>query len=112
MNANDQLADYTCTENYYTHFTGILFTDGVRALCETFECYWFLDIICSYQRQLRNEEFQSWKLMRAKGTSAIVTCDNGNGRILIEQLIPFTDFEPSGATVWLENNVALLPSER
>jgi hypothetical protein len=50
--------------------------------------------------------------MRAKGTSAIITCDNGNGRILIEQLIPFTDFEPSRATVWLENNVALLPSEK
>jgi len=44
MYANDELEEYTCTENYYKHLYGIVYTDGVRALCHKFECYWFLDL--------------------------------------------------------------------
>ena len=89
----------------------MLYTDGVRALCSEFECYWFLDVIVSYQHQLSHEEFQVWTLQKEGDVSAIVKCSDGNGNELVAQQIPFTDFKASKATVWVEFNVALLPSE-
>lgn len=111
MSANELLSDYTCTENYYRHYTGLVYTAGIQALCSSFQCYWFLDVIASYQYKLKNEDFQVWKLVKREDDSAMVTCEDGNGNILVQQWIPFTDFEMSGATVWLECNVILLPSE-
>ncbi len=111
MNANDQLREHTCTDNYYKHNFGAVFTDGVKALCEMFACYWFLDIIVSYQPELETEEFQVWKLTRNEDNTAIVICSNGNGKTLKQQKIPFTDFAAQEATVWVESGVILLPSE-
>jgi len=111
MNANDQLREHNFSDNYYKHNLGAVFTDGVRALCEMFACYWFLDIIVSYQPELTNEEFQVWKLLRHEDSTAIVSCSNGNGKTLKQQKIPFTDFAAQEATVWVEFNVILLPIE-
>ena len=110
MNANEKLREYNSTEGYYRHQFGLLFTDGVYALCELFKCYWFIDIVASYQPKLRHEEFQVWKLIRT-GSTAIVVCEDGNHKLLVKQNIPFTDFDADQATVWVENNVILLPSE-
>jgi hypothetical protein len=111
MTANELLSHYNCTENYYKHNAGLVYTDGVQALCSNFQCYWFLDVIASYQYKLKDEEFQAWKLIKQENDSALMTCDDGNGNILFQQRIPYTDFEMSGATVWIERNVILLPSE-
>jgi hypothetical protein len=111
-NANNKFKHYTCTDNYYRHFTGMLYTDGVQALCEEFECYWFLDVVGSYQYKLTKEEFQVWFLQKEEHGSAVVTCSDGNDRILVTQQIPFTDFQAKQAIIWVEFNVALLPSER
>jgi len=111
MNANDHLKEHICSDNYHQHNFGIIFTDGAKALCDKFACYWFLDIVASYQPQLQSEEFQVWKLARNAGNTAIVTCEDGSGQSLIQQKIPFTDFEPQEATIWMENGVILLPSE-
>lgn len=110
MNANDLFKDYNCTDHYYKHMKSIVYTDGVRALCAKFKCYWFLDIIVSYQGTLKDEEFQVWKLERTD-SNALVTCGDGNGNIFVGQKIEYTDFEADTATFWLENNVILLPSE-
>ena len=111
MNANDQLKEYNCSDNYYKYNFGLIITDGVKALAEQFECFWFLDIIASYQGQLKNEEFQVWKLTKHDGDKATVTCDDGNDRIIKTQKIPYTDFSANEATVWVEFGTALLPSE-
>lgn len=110
-NANDQLREYSCSDNYYRYNFGMVYTDGVKALCEKFECYWFLDIIVSYQPQLKDEEFQVWSLGKNEDDSAIVICTNGNDRILKTQKIEYTDFPCDEAVVWVEFGVALLPSE-
>ena len=70
-----------------------------------------LNVILSYQSKMRQEDFQVWKLERNENASAKVICSNGNGKQLISQKIPFTDFKPNEGTVWIENNVILLPSE-
>ncbi len=113
MNANDQLSEHNCTENYYQHNFGMKFTDGVKALCDQFECYWFLDIVVSYQPELElaEEDFQVWKLKKNDDGSAVVTCTNGNDKVLKQQRISFTDFKADEATVWVEADVILLPSE-
>ena len=110
-NANDQLKGYNCSDYYYKHSFGMLYTDGARAMAEMFECYWFLDIIVSYQPQLKDHEFQVWSLGRNGDHSAIVLCSDGNDKILKSQEIPYTDFKPTDATLWVENGVILLPSE-
>lgn len=111
MNANDQLREHTCTDNYYRHQFGMLYTDGILALCEKFECYWLLDLVCSYQKGLRNEEFQVWTLKKNEDETATVTCTDGNDGILRTQKIAWTDFKADVATVWVEGEVVLLPSE-
>jgi len=112
MNANDTLSHHNCTDDYHKYNFGLIITDGALALAEKFECFWFLDIIASYQPKLQQEEFQVWRLKRDDNSSeANVTCDNGNGKILRKQRIPFTDFSANEATIWVESGVALLPSE-
>lgn len=111
MNANDYLQEHNCTENFYGHQFGMMYTDGVKALCEKFECYWFLDIVVSYQPILRYTEMQVWKLEKTGDSSAVVKCEDGNGKVLVTQDIPYTDFEPARATIWVEEVIILLPSE-
>jgi len=110
-NVNDELREYNCSDNYYKYGFGMVITDGVKELCDRFQCFWFVDVVCSYQSSLGAEEFQSWKLLKNPDSSALVTCDNGNGKILKSQRIPWTDFDADVANVWCEGNVVLLPSE-
>jgi len=110
MNANDELREYNCTENYYRHYN-LQITDGAKALADKFGCYWFLDIIASYQQYLKDEEFQVWTLKKNEDSAAVVICTDGNNRVIKTQQIPFTDFNADEATVWVENGIALLPSE-
>lgn len=110
-NANDELKGFTGTEHYYGHTSNMIYTDGIKALCERFNCYWLIDIICSYQPQLRMEPFQAWSLGVNENHSAIVICTDGNDNILRTQDIPFTDFEAREATIWVECLTILLPSE-
>ncbi len=111
VHANDLIEECTCTESYYkTIIKNFYHTDGVKTLCDKFECFWFLDIVVSYQPELKGQEFQVWELER-KGNSATVICHDGNDNQLVKQEIPFTDFEPDTAVIWVEGNVALLPTE-
>ena len=111
MKANDELRQYRSTDNYYRHPLRMLFTDGVKALCDKFECYWFLDVVCSYQPGLKGEDFQVWSLNVNEDCSAKVICTDGNGQTLKTQNIMFTDFRAKFAEIWIEGNVILLPSE-
>jgi hypothetical protein len=67
MNANDQLADYTCTDNHYNHFTGILFTDGVRALCETLNVTGSLILFAVINASCKMKNFEYGNFQEQKG---------------------------------------------
>ena len=113
-NVNDELREYNCSDNYYKYNFGLVITDGVKALAEKFQCFWFVDVIASHQPKLRVEEFQVWSLGKNEDSSAIVLCTDGNDRVLVSQNIPWTDFEADVATVWVEAGevlVCFLPSE-
>lgn len=102
----------------------LLATDGVAWLCEKASSYWLMDVISSYQSSIQRnaklaslKDFQAWKLV-VKDNSGVVTCTDGNdGKPLIKQKIPYTDFPLEEMKIWVEPSenstmVAMLPSER
>jgi hypothetical protein len=112
ISANDSLRHYNGTEQYYKYKMGLMLTDGSKALADKYSAWWLLDVIMSHQPRLAGEEFQQWKLEKNGETKAIVSCDDGNGKVILKQTITYTDFEADTATLWVENKVIMLPSER
>jgi hypothetical protein len=98
---------------YYKATLGHKMTVGVKELCDEQQSYWLVDAIISYQlyATVKKEAFQAWKLKRIKDDRFSLTCDDGNGNILITQKIPFSDFKEDSCTIWLCDKVLLLPSE-
>lgn len=110
------LAQFTGTENWYRHFfaRNILYTDGIQYMANAAGAYWLIDEIALMQTepQFKKHEFQNWTLkVNLEGSTAILTCDDGNYRIFYEKKIPFTDFPLDEIRIYFVNNVILLPSE-
>lgn len=126
LSANESLIGYNGTETIYKRdLMKLHYTIGVKTIAQDYHSYWFLDIIESYQKKLKNEDFQVWKLERdlvflvvdgikkvtERKDSFIVVCEDGNENILIQQKIPFSDFPFDFYNVWIQNNIIYLPSE-
>lgn len=107
-----ELVQFTGTERYYkfSPLSKLVLTDGVKYLADKAGAYWLLDIIVSYQHQLRNEGFQDW-VLTVKDGKGIVTCTDGNSKQLVKQQIDFTDFPLDGISLYCMDGVILLPSE-
>jgi hypothetical protein len=112
------LDQFTGTENWYKHPLNpkITYADGAKYLAEVGGAYWLLDEIALANRfdsVVRREEFQVWQLKKMGETSeATLECEDGNGRRVFAKNIPYTDFPLSSVTLYCENNVIYLPSER
>ncbi|MCA1419475.1 DUF6876 family protein [Bradyrhizobium sp. BRP23] len=108
------LAQFTGSEHVYRHglLRSITYTEGVQYLAEKAAAYWLIDAVASYQHEapVKGEEFQVWRL-KVEGSRAVLTCEDGNERKLVEQQIEFTDFPLDHIDLWVENGVILLPSE-
>lgn len=111
--ANDKLVNYWGTSGYFPYLNGMHLTDGTGALGKKFHCFWFLDVIASYQDDVRlgTEEPQIWKLIKNPDGSADVICTDGNKKELVRQHFEGTDFSEDEATVYVANRIAYLPSE-
>jgi hypothetical protein len=61
---NNELKQFTGSEYLYKYILGLKITEGVKFACQTAKCWWFADIIASYQldERIRKEEFQVWTL--------------------------------------------------
>ncbi|NQE36740.1 hypothetical protein E5S67_04505 [Microcoleus sp. IPMA8] len=81
------LQHFCGSEQYYRHFLGLCYTDGVKYLAENAQCFWLLDAIGSHQpranRIHRLTEFQLWFLhvgnahefiKPKRGNAAVLTC--------------------------------------
>ena len=55
-------------------------------------------------------EFQSWKLF-VQNKKGRLELQDGNGKVLRKQEIPYTDFPLKEINLYLTDNVLLLPSE-
>lgn len=105
-----------CADSLYAINFGFKCTNNVYKLASMADCFWFLDIIVSYQfeKKFRNHrDFQVWTLIMNKtGKGAKVVAEDGNGNKLASQRISYTDFPLSeGLTLWLIDDTIILPKE-
>lgn len=106
------LKEFTGTENYYLNFTGIKYTDGIKYLAEKAGAYWLIDLVGSYQHQLKEVPFQLWVLKVNKNKTAVITCqEDSNLPVIIEQKIQHTDFPLKELMCYCIGGILLLPSE-
>ena len=104
-----------CSEAYhkyssFTHYPVV--TDGVIALAEAAGCYWFLDIIGSYQGDARlDPHFQVWTLVVNLDKKAGAVNGFNDKTLILSQDIPFTDFPLDAVKLYLMDGIILLPSE-
>jgi hypothetical protein len=114
-----QLSAFYGSENLYQRSTPILiyYTDGIKWLQENANCYWLTDLIASYQttefKQANDRQF--WKLV-VTDSSAVITCDDGDGNISVTQSIEYTNFPLPCLSIWVEiqsngRTFIYLPSE-
>ena len=121
------LPHFTGTEEYHRIRypwlrKDFMLTDGAKYLADKAgviggTAYWLIDIIASYQREkpVKDESFQTWKLT-VKESVGKVSCEDGNGRILVTQDIPFADFALDEVSLYVTSDdfngiVVMLPSE-
>ena len=111
-----ELAQFTGTENYY-QYHNMLLTDGTYYLSEKAGCFWLMDLIYSHNLENRwfgKEGFITCKLI-VQDTSGDVVFDDGNGNILANQHIPFTDFPLDNIQLYIVRGdrqfVVMLPGE-
>ena len=108
------------TEHYYKHFTGLKYTDGIKYLADKTNCYWFIDIIASYQQSkltdafgyVKDIHFQIWRLRITENSKGLVTMSEDIDKpILVSQCIEYTDFPLDEIEVLCIDGVILLKSE-
>lgn len=110
------LQQFSGTEQWYRHSLArhILYTDGVQYMAEHGGAYWLIDEIALAQHRTSNlarKPFQVWRLTVHADHSAMLTCDDGNEQLLRRKTIAYTDFPLAEITLYVTNQVILLPSE-
>lgn len=112
------LDNCTGTEQWHRHFSGHLYTDGVKRLAELCQAYWLIDSIMAHQhsKAARDNHWQLWILdvvNSAVDSRAALTMQLDTDQpVLIRQEIPYTDFPLDGRTrLYFIDGVLLLPSE-
>ena len=95
-----------CEQPYFRHtgFCRIDYTDGIKFLQDKVGCLWLTNAIASYQTSKFKaiNERQFWKLtVNLESHAGILTCDDGDGNILVNRSIPYTDFPLSEIRIWV-----------
>jgi hypothetical protein len=110
----EDLRQFTGTEHWYRHglLPHITFTDGAKHVADAGGAYWLIDEIATAQliKEVKGEEFQHW-VLKVKDSCATLTCDDGNGNIVYQKEISFTDFPLEKVEFFFCNDVIHLPSE-
>lgn len=112
MLTQDSLAHFTGSETFTRYLGGYILSEGALHVAKEAGAFWLMDAIVSHQCEpkVAKEEFQVWKLA-VDGDSALLTCDDGNGNVVVTQAIHFTDFPLKAITLWVQNKTIFLPSE-
>lgn len=109
------LQTFIGTTEYYRHWSGMRFTDGVKFLANTANAYWLLDVIASSQPKAlldpALQEFQLWELHVRPDHSATVVCSRDSEDVAFRQEIEHTDFPLEYVRLYVEQGVILLPTE-
>lgn len=113
--AQSDLANLTGSERWFRHSVArhILYTEGVQHVAEHGGAYWLIDEIVFAQAvpAVSSQEFQMWRLAVNANQSAILTCDDGNGRVVFTKSLVFTDFPLPEVRFYFTDNTILLTNE-
>lgn len=112
----EELRQFIGTENWYRHtlVPKVLYTDGVKYLAERAGAYWLIDAISFRQMEavIAGLSFQVWKLkVNLAKSSAVLECSDGNGKVVHQSNIEYTDFPLPETQLYFVDNVLLLTSE-
>jgi hypothetical protein len=95
-----------------------LITAGVKYLCGEAQSWWLVDAIASHQtsRRVAAQEFQVWHLKLNGSGGALLYADNGDGKKIASQQIPYTDFPLPAIKLYCVRNpgqrpIVMLPNE-
>ena len=109
------LADFTGTTCYYRISKQHLLTDGTQYLAERAGCYWIMDAVSSHVTEIGTTDWFVVVRIEVEDHQAVMRYEDGNGRELARQAIPYTDFALANLTlfaVWdTQHWVIMLPSE-
>lgn len=103
---------------YRDRLTGIKYSDGVKYITENGYAWFISDALAviKLKPKVRTESFLTVKLKLCPSNKAVLTIDDGgkNGespKVLHRQYYDWTDAKV-GITLFYENDLLLLPSER
>ena len=85
------LAHFTGTTCYYRISKQHLLTDGTHYLVEQAGCYWIMDAVSSHLVEIGTVDWFILVGIEVEDQSAIMRYEDGNGRELARQAIPYTD---------------------
>jgi hypothetical protein len=111
------LNQFVGTQQYYRHWTRLLYTDGVQYVAEEGGAYWLIDAIASWQTSSKVtqdpmlKKFQVWTLKVNPERSAILSCERDTNDVAFTQKIEYSDFPLSEIQFYLTQGVLMLPSE-
>jgi hypothetical protein len=108
------LAQFTGSEQWFKHWLGPVYTEGVKHVADTAGAYWLIDSIVINQTRpkIKREEFQLWILTTdLEKHSATLRCEDGNGHVVYKERIPYTDFVLAELRLYFTDGTLLLPSE-
>lgn len=109
------LLQFTGTECLWRHplVRTVAYTDGARHVAQQGGAYWLLDELALAQAHpaVKAEPFQVWTLTVSEDRRARLVCDDGNGRIVLEQAIAWTDFPLDEMVLYFTDDTILLPGE-
>ena len=118
---NSELKGFIGTQNYYRHFTGLLYTDGVKHLADRAGAHWLLDAVFSYQsKKIRALPFQVWTLKvlrselgknKSEPMAVLEMREDTDKPVKVRQEIAYTDFPQGEVKLYLIEGVLILPSE-
>lgn len=110
-----RLCLFTGTENYHRLNRKCLLTDGAKYLAEGAGAFWLMDAAASYLLELGTDDWFVQVVLKVTGSSAVLTLEDGNGKVRARQAIPYTDFPIPHFTFYACWNgsdwVLMLPSE-
>lgn len=89
-----ELQQFTGTEKYHNIGFGLLLTDGAKHFAEMAGAFWFFDIVKTEIMQAFKAGGDHFGVVRLNVTpegSALISLDDGNGRIYHARSVPFTD---------------------
>ena len=109
-----ELSGHIGTEAYHRlSIAPTLATDGVKDLAETAQAYWLIsDLSIVASMKFKNVPFQLWEIKVAEDHTAALTMREDTGLpAKYTQKYEYTDFPVGAFSMYLIDNVLMLPSE-